>query len=105
MAIDDVYTAPRSGFRDRHHYYQTCSAKPYVHNIKIPACVLTAEDDPFIPVQDYLEAPWSSSVELKIQPWGGHLGYMSAKKNRLGNRRWLDEYMVESLQSLIQRLE
>lgn len=102
--IDDLYTAPRSGFKDRHEYYQICSSKPHVHKIQKPACVLTAEDDPFIPVQDYREAPWSSAVELKIHPWGGHLGYMSAKKNRLGNHRWLDEYMVESLQNLIQRI-
>lgn len=102
--VDDVYTAPCSGFKDRHEYYQICSAKAHVHKIQIPVCVLTAEDDPFIPVQDYREAAWSSAVQLKIHPWGGHLGYMSAKRNRLGNHRWLDEYMVESLQSLLQRL-
>jgi len=102
--VDDVYTAPRSGFKDRYDYYQTCSAKTHVHKIKIPVCVLTAEDDPFIPVQDYREATWSAAVELKIHPWGGHMGYMSVKRNRFGNHRWLDEYMVESLQSLIHRL-
>lgn len=102
--IDDLYTAPQCGFKDRHDYYKTCSSKPHLHKIKTPACVLTAEDDPFIPVQDYRDAQWSPAVELKIHPWGGHLGYMSARKNRFGNHRWLDEYMVESLNSLLPRL-
>ncbi|WP_413287522.1 YheT family hydrolase [Bdellovibrio sp. HCB337] len=102
--VDDIYTAPKSGFRDRHHYYEVCSAKNHVHNIQTPVCVLTAEDDPFIPVQDYREAKWSTSVELKIHPYGGHMGYISVGKNRLGNRRWLDAYLVESLNSLIQRI-
>lgn len=102
--VDDVYTAPQSGFRDRHHYYEVCSAKDHVHKIQIPVCVLAAEDDPFIPVQDYREAKWSQSVNLKIQPYGGHMGYISVGKNRLGNHRWLDEYMVESLNNVISRM-
>lgn len=102
--LDDLYTAPRSGFKDRHHYYETCSAKDYVHKIQTPTCVLAAMDDPFIPVQDYHEAKWSTAVKLKIHPSGGHLGYLSVVKNRFGNRRWLDEYMVESLQFLLQKI-
>lgn len=98
--IDDHYTAPQGGFRDRHDYYQICSAKDHVHKIQTPVCVLTAADDPFVPVKDYLEAPWSKTVDLKIHPWGGHMGYLASRKTRLGNYRWLDEYLVESLRIL-----
>jgi hypothetical protein len=103
--VDEVYTAPLSGFRDSSHYYEVCSAKPHVHKIKIPTHVLTAEDDPFIPVQDYREAKWSSAVDLQIQHRGGHLGYVSAKKTKAGNHRWLDDYMVDSLNSLLTKIK
>lgn len=102
--IDDIYTAPKSGFKDRHEYYKICSAKTYVQNIQMPTYVLAAEDDPFIPIQDYREALWPKCVNLRIQSWGGHLGYVSPLKNRFGSHCWLDEYMVESLNSLIQKI-
>lgn len=103
--LDALYTAPQSGFRDRDHYYGTCSAKSFLANIQTPTEVLAAADDPFIPVADYLNAAWSPAVNLEIQKQGGHLGYMTLKKNKLGNRRWLDVYMLESLQRLISKLE
>jgi predicted alpha/beta-fold hydrolase len=104
IQIDELYTAPRSGFKDHHEYYRVCSAKEHVQNIRVPTYVLTAEDDPFIDVKDYREAKWPSSVNLKIHPQGGHMGYVSRVKNSLGTNCWLDEYMVASLNELIAKI-
>ncbi len=98
--FDDLFTAPYSGFENRKHYYESCSTKPHVHKIKTPTYVLTAKDDPFIPVDDYNQAQWSKYVSLHIEPHGGHLGFLSAKKNKLGSCRWLDYYLFEALSNL-----
>jgi len=104
IQIDELYTAPRSGFKDHLEYYRICSAKDHVQNIQVSTYVITSEDDPFIDVNEYREAKWSSAVNLSIHPHGGHMGYVSRMKNSLGTNCWLDEYMVASLNSLIAKI-
>lgn len=86
--FDELFTAPIGGFRDRAHYYETCSAKQYLEQIKIPTVLLTAEDDPFVSSEDYKEARLSPSTILHLEKHGGHMGYLSRKK--FGAERWLD---------------
>ncbi|MBI3557680.1 MAG: alpha/beta hydrolase [Deltaproteobacteria bacterium] len=88
--FDALYTAPASGFRDRDHYYATCSTLGVLNEIQTPTVLLTAKDDPFIDYRDYLMAPLSPSVHLHVEESGGHMGYLSALKTPLGTRRWLD---------------
>lgn len=96
--LDEIYTGKQSGFLDRHDYYKNCSTQPYVNNIQIPTFVLTSEDDPFIPVEDYREAHWNEKTHLTISKFGGHMGYISKLKNNQFERRWLDHYLHEALQ-------
>ena len=87
--FDDVYTAPKNGFRDALHYYATSSAGPLLERIEVPGLVVHAEDDPFIPVKPFRSARFPSQLALELMPKGGHLGYFS--RTRLGDdRRWLD---------------
>lgn len=87
--FDERYTAPLGGFKDRADYYATCSAKQYLPKINIPTVIITAEDDPFVSVEDYREASYSPSTVLQIEKHGGHMGYLS--KNGFGFTRWLDQ--------------
>lgn len=86
--FDERYTAPLSGFKNREDYYQTCSAKQYLPKIYIPTVIITAEDDPFVSIQDYQEASYSPSTVVHIEKHGGHMGYLT--KNGMGYKRWLD---------------
>ena len=47
--FDEAYTAPHHGFRDATDYYHRASALRVVDRIRVPALILTAEDDPFVP--------------------------------------------------------
>ena len=47
--FDDVFTAPLHGFRGADDYYARGSAKPHLRRIRIPALVLNARNDPFLP--------------------------------------------------------
>jgi predicted alpha/beta-fold hydrolase len=92
--FDNRYTAPLSGFADARDYYARCSSAPLLPNIRIPTQILTAADDPLIPVAMLRKAQRSSAVELHIADSGGHIGYF-AKSGLDPDRRWLDWRLVE----------
>jgi len=74
--FDDVFTAPLHGFRDADDYWARGSAKPHLHRIRIPALVLNALDDPFVP-RECLPQPHEVGpfVTLWQPPQGGHAGF------------------------------
>lgn len=86
--FDEAYTAPLGGFKNRQDYYKTCSAVNYLNHIKIPTVLLTAADDPFVNVNDYVSAQLSPSTVLHIEKVGGHMGYLSQRG--FGYERWMD---------------
>lgn len=100
--FDEVYTAPAGGFANRDEYYSTCSAQRYLSEIAIPTVLLTAADDPFVDVRDYLDADLSKTTVLHVEKHGGHMGYLdrSETNSSLGYRRWLDYALKEYLIAL-----
>ena len=87
--FDELYTAPRNGFRDAADYYARSSAGPMLPRIEVPGLVIHALDDPFIPVEPFRSITFPPRLALELIPRGGHLGYLSHTKWR-GDRRWLD---------------
>lgn len=100
MDIDKAYTAPINLFSDRDDYYQKCSTKNYIQNIKTKTFVLTAKDDPFVNFRNYEEGQWSDSVHLTLNDHGGHMGYYSKEVDPKYGRRWLDHYLGSVLQKI-----
>jgi predicted alpha/beta-fold hydrolase len=89
MDFDELYTAPRNGFRDATEYYTQSSAGPLLHRIEVPGLVIHAADDPFIPAEPFQSAKFPSRLALELIPSGGHLGYLSRRPWN-GDHRWLD---------------
>lgn len=75
-AFDDVFTAPLHGFKGTDDYWSRGSAKPHLHTIRIPALVLNARNDPFVPASS-LPGPHQVGrhVTLWQPPHGGHVGF------------------------------
>ena len=75
-AFDDVFTAPLHGFRNTDDYWQRGSAKPHLHRIRLPALVVNARNDPFVPASSL---PAQHEVGAHVQLWqprhGGHVGF------------------------------
>ena len=92
--FDEIYTAPRGGFRDRSHYYEFSSAKNVVDSIKLPTLILGAKDDPIVPPVSYEGIKLSSEVKLDLQPSGGHMGFIQRGLTEFGDRRWMDSYLI-----------
>jgi predicted alpha/beta-fold hydrolase len=95
--FDEAFTAVVGGFLSRDDYYETCSAKKYLKDIRIPTVLITAEDDPFVGVEDYKQAELSPSTILHIEQHGGHMGYLN--QNGFGFERWLDSALKKYLQA------
>jgi predicted alpha/beta-fold hydrolase len=79
-AFDNLYTAPVHGFRNTEDYWLRGSAKPHLHRIRIPALVLNARNDPFVPAWSL---PRRSEVAKHVTLWqperGGHNGFASGR--------------------------
>lgn len=101
--FDEIYTAKAAGFKNRDELYQYCCSYPFADRIRVPTLILTAEDDPFIPADSFRQAKYSSSVQLQIEPRGGHVGYLSGGRGASG-RRWLGEFLTAALSETKARL-
>ena len=78
--FDNVFTAPLHGFRDTDDYWARGSAKPHLHRIRIPALVLNARNDPFVPGTSL---PTAHEVGRHVTLWqpehGGHVGFPAGR--------------------------
>ena len=74
--FDDVFTAPLHGFAGTDDYWARASAKPHLQRIRVPALVLNARNDPFVPAASLPGAQEAGSHVTLWQPeHGGHVGF------------------------------
>ncbi len=74
--FDNIYTAPLHGFRSAMEYWQKCSCKPVLHDVKVPLLLLNAKNDPFLPAWTLpTEDEMSSYVTGEFPEEGGHIGF------------------------------
>ena len=57
--------------------------------IKVPTTVITAQDDPIIPVEDFYALPANPAVNLIIHPHGGHNGFIEALRLTAWHERFM----------------
>lgn len=75
-AFDDRVTAPFGGYAGVGDYYARSSAGPWLSRVERPALILTAADDPLIPVSTVNGWPLSPAVRREITATGGHVGFV-----------------------------
>lgn len=91
--FDDAVTAPVHGFRDAGDYWRRASSKPWLGGTRLPALVLNAQNDPFLP-REALPSPQevSSAVTLEYPAGGGHVGFVSGAFP--GRLDWLSQRLL-----------
>ncbi|GAB6904656.1 alpha/beta hydrolase [Desulfosarcina cetonica] len=47
-----------------------------LHEIRLPTTIVTAADDPIIPIEDFCRLAVSDTTRLLVQPHGGHNGFL-----------------------------
>lgn len=91
--FDDAVTAPLHDFRDAADYWRRASSKPWLGGVRLPALVINALNDPFLP-QRALPAPHqvSASVTLEYPATGGHVGFVRGPFP--GHLDWLPQRLL-----------
>ena len=79
--FDDTYTAPHHGFGDARNYYYQASALRVIGRIRVPALIISAADDPFVPpsIFDDPEVRTNPHVRVEITAHGGHCAFLSER--------------------------
>lgn len=78
--FDNAFTAPLHGFRNTEDYWRRASSVHAMHSIRIPALVINALNDPFVPptaLPRHEKVP--SHVQLFQPRTGGHVGFAGGR--------------------------
>lgn len=103
--FDDAYTAPKSGFAGASDYYYRASSLRVIGQAQRPTYILTAEDDPFIPVEPFRDpaVTRNASITLVVTRHGGHCGFLSARRSgRADDGYWAEGQVIGFVQRVLQ---
>ncbi len=79
-----------SPYPDARSYLTAYAVTPAIYTrIRVPSTVISAADDPVIPLSDLLALPETAAVERIIHPHGGHNGFLRADLRSTWYERWL----------------
>jgi predicted alpha/beta-fold hydrolase len=100
--FDEEYTAPFFGFRDATDYYYRAAALRVVDRIEVPALVIVAGDDPFVPADSFRQAAVTGNphITLRVSPHGGHCAFIAAA-NRDADGYWAERRVVGFLKDRV----
>jgi predicted alpha/beta-fold hydrolase len=99
-AFDNVFTAPLHGFKNTDDYWSRASARPQLRAIRVPALVLNARNDPFVPAWCLPTRREVSDHVTLLQPRnGGHVGFAQGRPPGYWNYlpevlcRWIAQHL------------
>jgi predicted alpha/beta-fold hydrolase len=94
--FDERYTAQFFGFGGATNYYYRASSMRVVDRIRVPALIVTAEDDPFVPTAPFRDPAVTGNphVQVVITEHGGHCGFLS-RATPTSDGYWAEDRIVE----------
>jgi predicted alpha/beta-fold hydrolase len=94
-AFDEHYTAPHHGFQGASDYYHRASAMRVIERIRIPALIITAADDPFVPPEPFSDPKIRTNPHITtiVTSHGGHCGFVAEANGYDGY--WAERSIVE----------
>lgn len=93
--FDDAYTAPHHGFRDAADYYYRASAMRVIDRVRVPALIIAAEDDPFVPAAPFRDPAITGNpcLTVLLTRHGGHCAYLE-QRNGEYDGYWAEKEIV-----------
>ncbi|MUM76253.1 alpha/beta hydrolase [Pseudodesulfovibrio sp. F-1] len=97
-SFDDRYTAPINGFADAEDYYARSSCIRVLDDVRVPALLVNARNDPFLTSRclPVAQARRNPSLLLEMPRFGGHVGFVAqghAYWSEVRTRRFLVELL------------
>ena len=98
--FDAAYTAPYFGFASAEDYYHRASAMRIIERIRVPALVITAADDPFVPSNPFRNPKITGNpcLSVAICEHGGHCGFVGPATGE-DDGYWAENRIVEFVAS------
>ncbi len=100
-AFDERFTAPLSGYANAADYYAQAGVRTNLAPIRVPTLVLTARDDPLVPVETFEAlAIGPAPIQVVITERGGHVAFVGKRPARTttwsdADRRWAENRAVQ----------
>ena len=77
MEITDRILLRYSRYKTAKEYFQTYTLTGRTFSeLSVPLLVLTAADDPIIPVEDFIELKGNHHLHIRVEKYGGHCGFL-----------------------------
>jgi len=94
--FDEVFTAPHFGFSGADDYYHRASAMRIIDRVAVPALIITAEDDPFVPAAPFHDRKVTANphITLALTRHGGHCGFVGPPSGE-DDGYWAEKEIVE----------
>ena len=99
--FDAAHTAPHFGFLSADDYYHRPSAMRVIDSIRVPALIITAEDDPFVPPEPFRDAKVTGNphITLHLCAHGGHCGFVGPRSGE-ADGYWAEDTIVDFITPL-----
>jgi predicted alpha/beta-fold hydrolase len=100
--FDEVYTAPHFGFAGAEDYYHRASAMRVIDRIAVPALIISAEDDPFVPAAPFRDPKVTGNPHITtlLCEHGGHCGFVGIRRGS-EDGYWAEDRVVEFVASAV----
>ena len=98
-AFDERITAPAFGFRDADDYHHQSSSSRFLEHIRVPALLVQAKDDPFIPFEVFDDPVFTRNPFLRLvaTQHGGHVAFLAKQAPRF----WAQDLAVRFAKELM----
>ncbi|MFA6915439.1 MAG: alpha/beta fold hydrolase [Parachlamydiales bacterium] len=96
--FDDFHTAPRWGFRDAEHYYESSSCAPFISDITVPCDIICSDDDPVVDIHTLYDLHLPKNVKVLKATGGGHMGFLGSPFHPHGVR-WIERVLLNLIRN------
>jgi predicted alpha/beta-fold hydrolase len=95
--FDEYFTAPHFSFQGASDYYFRASAMRVIDRIRVPALIVTAEDDPFVPPGPFRDPRVRTNPNLNVivTRHGGHCGFAADPNGSDDDGYWAETQIME----------
>ncbi len=93
--FDDKFVAPCNGFLDAKEYYEKTAGVRQVNLVDVPALMLHASNDPWVPASPYrtLQTRSPACVKIVITRGGGHVGFHEPGTSETWHDQQIDGFL------------
>jgi predicted alpha/beta-fold hydrolase len=102
QAVTDVLLEKYSDFNSAVQYFREYSLlKDAVKDLAVGTTIMTAKDDPIIPVEDFYQLELNERTNLSIHDFGGHNGFIDG----FFLKSWYEQQLADLFDTKIKLLE